>query len=456
MTVNAKTRKSGALKSPAGCKALMCLLLSAALLFSILPVSSDAAILGEDYVGSTTVSDRGLNVTEAPVIEADYGILCDSEGTVLWSRGAETHTAMASITKIMTAIVCLESGDLSKTVTVSSNAASVGESSAGLRTGEKITLKTLLKGLLVHSGNDAAIAIAEGVAGSVDAFVAQMNEKATQMGLSDTHFINPTGLDADGHYSSAADICVMERYAMANETFRKIVGKKKTTLSYGGKKRTLSTTNALMAAWDSCIGVKTGYTGKAGQCLASAAVQDGVELYAVVLGCNDQVDRFIDSYKLLDWGFAHYRSYTLASASDVLVDAPMSGFVYRTVKAGVAEDVNACVLDYNGDISVDVKLTDLPDGIGEGDEVGTIVWRQGETIAATAPLVAKESIGAPMPWTSVITAAVRLLGVATGDEGIPESTLHTASVAVEMSTDTAGKIMDAKTESAIRKYVRTH
>lgn len=432
---------------------LCAVLVAFALVFFCFPAASYAAVQGDDYVGATTVTDRGLNVTQAPAVEARYAILVDSEGNVLWSRGAYTHSAMASTTKMMTAIVALENGNLNDTYTISQNAASVGESSAGLRAGDKLTLETLLNGLLVHSGNDAATAIAEGIAGDVDSFVKMMNDKAAAMGLKDTVFKNPSGLPAEGHYSCAADLSVIARYGMRNTTFREIVGKKSVTLDYGGRKRTLKSSNALLCSWDSCIGIKTGFTNDAGQCLVSAASQDGLELYAVVLGCTDEFQRFTDSYKLLDWGFAHYRNYTLASKDDVLVDVPLSGFLNRTVKAGVAEDVNAYVLDYDGNVSIDIKLVDLPDGVRKGQEVGTIIWRQGEHIVASAPLVAKRGVGMPMPWTSVITASVRLIGVFTGDAAVAESKVHVQTISVEMTTDTAGNVMDPKVDKKIRDYI---
>ena len=419
--------------------------------------TAEAAIYGDDYVGSTTVTDRGLNITEAPVVDAEYGILVDEDGNVLWSRSADKRVAMASITKIMTAIVVIERADLDDEIEVSESAAAVGESSAGLRAGTTVTVRELLKGLLIHSGNDAAVALAEGVSGDVDSFVKLMNRKARKMGLSNTHFANPTGLDAENHYSSASDISVMSRYAMNKKIFKRIVSKSsaKVDLGYGTEK--LKTTNALLACWDLCIGVKTGYTSNAGQCLASAATsEDGVTLYAVVLCSSDEIERFIDSYKLLDWGFEHYRSYDLATSTDVLVEAPLSGYVDRTVAAGVTDDVSAMVLDYNGDISVEVKLVDIADGVGVGDEVGTVIWRQNETVVASAPLVAKENVGAPMPWTAVYTAAARLLGVFTGDDGIAESVLYASGVEVEMGDDTAGQIMKASLESDIRAYVRNY
>ncbi|MGN0059938.1 MAG: D-alanyl-D-alanine carboxypeptidase family protein, partial [Coriobacteriales bacterium] len=137
----------------------------AAALVGIAPSSALASINGDDYVGLTAVNDRGLNITEAPAIDAKYGILCDAEGNVLWSRSADTHSAMASLTKTMTAIVALENANLDDVFTVSKKAASIGESTTGLKEGMQVPLETLLNGMLVHSGNDCAITIAEGVGG---------------------------------------------------------------------------------------------------------------------------------------------------------------------------------------------------------------------------------------------------------------------------------------------------
>lgn len=424
------------------------------------PGTALAAINGNDYVGQSTVNDRGMNITEAPAIESPYGILVDEDGNVLWARGQDEHRAMASITKTMTAIVALENGDLDEVFTISSRAASVGESSAGLVAGQQVTLRDLVAGLLVHSGNDASMAIAEGIAGGESEFVQMMNAKAQQMGLENTHFQNPHGLDeglaADEHYSSAADISVIVRYAMQDPTFREIVGMKSCTLNLSGEPKELLTTNALLATWDDCIGVKTGFTNKAGQCLAAAASKNGVELYAVVLDSTDEVQRFIDAYKLLDWGFTHYRPYTLASAEQVLVDAPMSGFLDKTVKAGVLEEVTGMVFDFNGDIAIDVRLTDKPDGVAKGDTVGTITWRQGENIVASVPLVALEDRMGPSPVTSVITSLVRCVGVITGDQCVAQSTIHAQAPEVERVESTAGQGMNAELEMDIRDYVAAY
>ncbi len=420
------------------------------------PGTAHGAINGNDYVGQSTVNDRGMNITEAPAIESPYGILVDAAGNVLWARAQDEHRAMASITKTMTAIVALENGNLDDVYTISPKAASVGESSAGLVAGPQVTLRDLIAGLLVHSGNDASMAIAEGIAGGEREFVQMMNDKAAQMGLENTHFQNPHGLDADDHYSSAADISVIVRYAMQNPTFREVVAMKSCTLNLSGQPKELLTTNALLATWDDCIGIKTGFTNKAGQCLSAAASKDGVELYAVVLDSTDEVQRFIDAYKLLDWGFTHYRPYTLATPDQVLVDAPMSGFLDKTVKAGVAEEVKGMVFDFNGDIAIDVRLTDKPDGVAKGDTVGTITWRQGENIVASVPLVALEDKMGPSPVTSIITSLVRCIGVLTGDQCVAQSTIYAQAPGVERVQSTAGQGMNAPLEMDIRDYVAAY
>lgn len=422
----------------------------------MMPAQAHAAIYGNDLVGHSTVNDRGMNITEAPAIESVSGILVDAAGNVLWERAGDEQRAMASITKVMTAIVALENGDLDQVFTISPKAASVGESSAGLVAGQQVTLRDLVMGLLIHSGNDASMAIAEAIAGDEESFVRMMNEKAQQMGLEDTHYQNPHGLDAENHYTSASDISVVARYAMQDPTFREIVDMESCTLNLSGQEKELITTNALLATWDDCIGVKTGFTNKAGQCLVAAAQRDGVELYAVVLDSTDEVQRFIDAYKLLDWGFTHYRPYVLAEPDQVLVDAPMSGFINKTVPAGVAEEVTGMVFDFNGDISIDVRLSDKPDGVAKGDTVGTITWRQGETIVASAPLVALENKFGPSPITSVITSLVRCVGLITGDQSVAQSTVYAQAPEVERVESTAGQAMNGPLEMDIREYVAAY
>ena len=401
-------------------------------------------------------------IDQPPVNSATSACVMDVDsGRILYSKNENVERCIASITKIMTAILVIENNtDFNQVITASKTAAAEDGTSLYLVEGDKLTLMTGLYGTMLRSGNDAAVAIAEHTAGSVEKFVQMMNDKAAQMGLENTRFQNPHGLDEgladDEHYSSAADISVMVRYAMQDPTFREVVGMKSCTLDLSGEPRELLTTNALLATWDDCIGVKTGFTNKAGQCLAAAASRDGVELYAIVLDSSDEVQRFIDAYKLLDWGFTHYRPYTLATPDQVLVDAPMSGFLDKTVKAGVAEEVTGMVFDFNGDIAIDVRLTDRPDGVAKGDTVGTITWRQGENIVASVPLVALEDKMGPSPVTSVITSLVRCVGIVTGDQCVAQSTVYVQAPEVERVQSTAGQGMNAALEMEIRDYIAAY
>ena len=265
-------------------------LVACALVFALacgvaVPVPALADVRKADVVYGQTVDARGLSVAQCPNIDAEYALVMDADGTVYFERNATSPTQIASITKVMTAIVALDavaSGavSLDSTVTVSAAAAAVGESSAGLQEGDAMPLEVALKALLVPSGNDAAVAIAETVGGSEDAFVAAMNAKAAELGCTDTVFENPHGLDdgefAGDQHSCAADVAKMARYAMRNETFRAIVGGGDTGIVVDradGTRATieLESTDELMDYYDKAIGIKTGFTALAGPSFAGAA-----------------------------------------------------------------------------------------------------------------------------------------------------------------------------------------
>ena len=388
-------RQRGHLTSLAGIA--LALVLACALCL-VAPGTAHAAINGNDYVGQSTVNDRGMNITEAPAIESPYGILVDEDGNVLWARGQDEHRAMASITKTMTAIVALENGDLDEVFTVSPRAASVGESSAGLVAGQQVTLRDLVSGLLVHSGNDASMAIAEGIAGGEKEFVQMMNAKAQQMGLVNTQFQNPHGLDAENHYSSAADISVIVRYAMQDPTFREIVGMKSCTLNLSGEPKELLTTNALLATWDDCIGVKTGFTKKAGRCLVSAAEKDGVRLICVTLNCPDDWNTHAALYQ---------RYFALTESRPLTLEAPILPVVggqkaaLQTVLVG--QPTYTAIRGREEGITVTVYLNRgfcyAP--VEAGQPLGQVVWRRGDHVIGTAVLATGESIPAlesHRPW----------------------------------------------------------
>ena len=251
---------------------------------------------------------------------ASSAILMEAEsGRVLYEQNAHEERLIASITKLMTALVALESGhDLEETVTVGEACTRAEGSSLYLRPGEEISLKGLLYGVMLRSGNDAALAVAEHCGGSVEEFVGRMNEKAAQLGMVNSHFANPNGLNAEGHYSSAYDMALLARACLENEALAEIAATKSATVDG----RVLTNHNKLLWQYEGCIGLKTGYTEKAGRTLVSAARRGGMTLIAVTL--NDP-DDWRDHTALLDYGFSTYAAVTLTEEGKAVARRPVSG-----------------------------------------------------------------------------------------------------------------------------------
>jgi D-alanyl-D-alanine carboxypeptidase (penicillin-binding protein 5/6) len=240
-------------------------------------------------------------------VSAEAAILMDvASGRVLYEKNSQTSLRIASITKIMTAIVAIELGNLDDLVTVSRNAYGVEGSSIYLRQGEKVTLENLLYGLMLRSGNDAAVAIAEHIGGSTEGFVFLMNQKAEELGMRQTVFSNPHGLDThEEHYASAYDMALLTAYAMKNDTFATIVGTRKKNVAFEGEdwQRTWYNKNRLLTMYPYANGVKTGFTKRARRTLVSSAEKDGHLLVAVTLNAPDDWN---DHMRMFEYGFNHY------------------------------------------------------------------------------------------------------------------------------------------------------
>lgn len=378
------------------------------------PVIAHATTLPSDFVDGKTPDKRGLALQALPDVTMAEGALVDADGRLLWARSASTHRPMASITKIMTAVLALEHASLSDVVTVPREAAVVGQSSAGLYAGQKISMGDLLEALLVKSGNDAAVTIADYVGGSQQGFVAMMNQKAQDLGLKDTHYANPHGLDAPGHYTTAEDLSVLARYAMSKPAFADIVKRSKVTIGTGKWRRTLFSTDLLLGVYQGAMGVKTGNTNGAGYSVVSAAQRQGVTLYAIVLGTKSDRQRFLDAKALLDWGFAHYRPMMLATKGTVVAEAPVSSYLDVSVPAAISVTTTISVLDVDGTIKREVSVAPVPAPISAGQSIGVATFRQGSRVIATVPLVATNSVGAPnlleAGWIAVVRAWQRVFG----------------------------------------------
>ncbi|SFS91877.1 D-alanyl-D-alanine carboxypeptidase family protein [Marininema halotolerans] len=238
-----------------------------------------------------------------------------SSNRILFEKEAQRRMRIASLTKIMTAIVAIENADVDQKVTVSPGAVGVEGSSIYLKQGDQVPLHTLLYGLMLRSGNDAAVAIAESVGGSVPGFVYMMNEKAAYLGLKGTHFENPHGLDSDDHYSTAEDMARLTAYALKNPIFKEIVSTPLKTVPWPGEdwKRTWRNKNKMLRLYPGADGVKTGYTKLSKRTLVSSATRDGRQLVTVTLDASDD---WHDSMQLLDYGFTHYQPMELVQKGE--------------------------------------------------------------------------------------------------------------------------------------------
>lgn len=265
----------------------------------------------------------------APSVSANNAILMEqSTGRVLFEKNAYDQDSIASITKIMTAVLAIESGKMEEETTVSREAIYTEGSSIYLEQGEEISIKDLVYGLMLRSGNDAAVAIAEHIGGSEEGFVYLMNEKANWLGMTNTHFDNPHGLDSDNHYSSAYDMAVLTRHAMEYDEYKQISG----TTSYQSENRSYSWQNKnklLTQYYEHSTGGKTGYTKQTGRTLVSTASKDGVDLIAVTL---DAPDDWRDHMNMFEWGFDNYQMETVANEGQVSYqinhsDKPVTGYI---------------------------------------------------------------------------------------------------------------------------------
>lgn len=255
-------------------------------------------------------------ISQLPTINSRAYVVIDRKSnTVLIGKNENQRKKMASTTKIMTALIVIENANLSDTVEISKKAANTGGSRLGLKTGDKITVLDLLYGLMMRSGNDAAVALAEYVAGSISNFADIMNNKAKELNLSNTHFVTPHGLDEDEHYTTAYELALLSNYAMNNEVFAKIVGTKNYTITLNGYPKTLINTNELLGVLNGVYGIKTGFTNGANRCLVTCCKRGEMDIICVVLGADTKKFRTTDSIKLIEYSF---NSFTYVDVKELI------------------------------------------------------------------------------------------------------------------------------------------
>lgn len=320
-------------------------------------------VAGSVPVTARAEIDVSVSARSAVLMEAD-------SGRILYQKDAHTPRAMASTTKIMTALLAAERLDLQKDITVTAKAVMVEGTALGLRGGDKITAQDLITGLLLVSGNDAANVLALEMAGSQEAFAKLMNERAAAIGMTHTKFVTPSGLDADGHASTAYDMALLAREALKNETLAPIFAMKSASIRLGDPKRlvTVANHNRLLQLYPDAIGLKTGFTKKAGRCLVSAARKDGVTFIVVTLNCPDDWD---DHMNLYNAAFAKVESVDLPAAE--FPKLRVAGGVESAVELTAAAPPQAKVLQ--GDAARIVTRVDLPNFIWAGVDKGeTVGW----------------------------------------------------------------------------------
>ena len=324
----------------------------------------------------------------ANAISAKSAVLIDAEnGRILFEHNAYEKRGMASTTKIMTAITVLENCNINELVTVSFNAASTEGSSMYLEPKEKISVENLLYGLMLSSGNDAATALAEHVSGNTETFAKLMNKKANELGMKNSSFANPHGLDDENHYSTAYDMAILTKYAMSNEIFRKIVQTDKKTLEISpGKFRYLTNHNKLLSMYEWCRGVKTGFTKKCGRCLVSYSEKNGVKLIAITLNAQDDWN---DHINLFNNYFNTYKSYNIIKSKEYICSVNLKKASDSELKLYCCKAIN---LTLNQQEYEKITLEyNYPESINSpvylGQTFGTVNVKLNNKIIASSPIV---------------------------------------------------------------------
>ena len=259
-------------------------------------------------------TDAYTEAIKEPDVNSRACVVIDRKtNSVLFGKNENSKKKMASTTKIMTATIIIEKCNLTDTIEISKKAAGTGGSRLGLKTGDKITVLDLLYGLMLRSGNDAAVALAEYAGGDINGFAELMNAKALELGLTNTHFETPHGLDSNEHYTTAYELALLSNYALNNPTFAKIVGTKNYTITINGSPKDLSNTNELLGNMEGVYGIKTGFTNGANRCLVTACKKNNMDIICVVLGADTKKFRTIDSIKLINYVFNNFVVYDLES-----------------------------------------------------------------------------------------------------------------------------------------------
>lgn len=376
-------------------------MLAAALMLS--PLSASAEIATEFYsedIFTPLPAVAPLDETSFTVA-AKSAILMDfTTGDVIFQQNCHEPLAPASVTKIMTLLLVMEAIDggkltLDTKIAPSEYACSMGGSQIWLEPNETMTVDELLRATVIASANDAAVALGETVAGSNEAFVNMMNTRAQQLGMNDTKFMNATGLDEEGHHTSAYDIALMSRELLKHELIKEYSTVWMDSLRDG--KSQLVNTNKLVRYYDGATGLKTGTTSKAGHCLSASAKRNGMELIAVVMGSANSNDRFSSARQLLDFGFANYRIVTASIPEAALSPIPVTHGLQKTVRLQADSTADFLVMKTDEELTYEYQLPESLDApVAKGYVVGKAKVYIGRSLLGEIPILAAETV---MPVT---------------------------------------------------------
>lgn len=312
-------------------------------------------------------------------------------GNCVYEKNADIKMGMASTTKIMTGILVIENLPLDKEIKISSEAVGIEGSSIYLKEGETLTVENLLYALLLESANDAAVALSIATCGSVDSFVDMMNDKAQALGLKNTHFTNPHGLDNEEHYTTARDLALLAKYAMSNPIFSEVVSTYKEVIPLGNDgSRVLINHNKLLRTYSGTVGIKTGFTKKCGRCLVSCAEVEGVKIIAVTLNAPNDWE---DHKMMLDLGLSQYENITLANVGDYNISLDTINGVKCSVLCSNLDSLSVTLKRDNINISASLEANRMVSApIKQGDLLGKIVFKNNDVEIASLDLYAIESV----------------------------------------------------------------
>lgn len=391
----------------------ICLVLAAVMCFS--------CVFGMPVYAENTNKDRILTIpenTELNSLTAKSIILMDgTTGTIIFERNSREEVQLASITKVMSMMIVMDAINnntltMDDIVTTSSHAASMGGSQVYLKEGEEFTVREMLKAVAIHSANDCTVALAEKVCGSESTFVDRMNEKAKELGMNDTYFLDCTGLTDDGHYSTAYDIAIMSR-----EVVNKYPSILEFTSIWHDTFRdgafSLDNTNRLVNSYNGLDGLKTGFTTKAGYCLTATAKRDTLRLVSVVLGTDGPNVRFQETKKLLDYGFANVQLLKANKKDEIVKRVDIQKGVEKSVNAVYQNDLDVTILKRDkGKLERNIIILDnITAPLKKGEVIGSVEYKIGDEIIAKENIVSKDDVKKASFVTLMFRAILNWLGI---------------------------------------------